>query len=359
MKRELTIGAIFFLVFFCLGLGSYAFLKEYLLEPSEPIAGQDEALLGDGKVSEVAEQVSPSVVGITNLKDDGDMFSQRTKESTGSGVILNHEGYIVTNNHVVKDADRLIVTLADGNEEQATLVGTDPRTDLAVIKVKVDNHVTPVKFGNSDQVVVGEQVIAIGNPLGLRFARSVTAGVVSGLNRLLTTEEGFAFRLIQTDAAINPGNSGGALVNLNGQLIGINTIKIAAEGFEGMGFSIPANRVKAVVNDLIAYGEVRRPAMGVRMLCDFSKNEAGYYNLPVNGGVAVDPIEGGPAAKAGLEKYDIITKIDGKDVQTGIELQEMIFDRKIGQEITVQFLRLPDHEGIKPQVKTVQLKLEK
>src|SRR5690606_6841013 len=143
-------------------------------------------------------------------------------------------GYIVTNNHVVKDADKIIVTLADGNEEEAQIIGTDPRTDLAVIKVKVDNYVTPVKFGDSDKLLVGEEVVAIGNPLGQRFARTVTAGIVSGLNRLLTTEEGFTFRLIQTDAAINPGNSGGALVNLRGELIGINTVKIAAEGFEGM-----------------------------------------------------------------------------------------------------------------------------
>src|SRR5690606_11102043 len=134
------------------------------------------------------------------------------------------------------------------------------------IKIQVERKVTPARLGNSDRLLVGQEVVAIGNPLGLRFARSVTAGIVSGLNRVITTEEGFVLRLVQTDAAINPGNSGGALVNLDGEVIGINTIKIAMQGFEGMGFSIPSNQVKTIVNEMIKNGRVIRPMMGIKIL---------------------------------------------------------------------------------------------
>jgi len=308
-------------------------------------------------VSDVAALVSPSVVGITNFSSTGSIFDQRNVESTGSGVILDQEGYIVTNYHVVKGADRLIVTLADGNEEEAIIIGTDSRTDLALIKIKVDNKVTPVQFGDSDKLVVGERVIAIGNPLGLRFARSVTAGVVSGLNRLLTTEEGFPFRLIQTDAAINPGNSGGALVDLNGNLIGINTIKIAEQGFEGMGFSIPSNQVKEVISSIKKNGKVVRPIMGIKIIGEVSENQSNIYNLPSCCGVIIDPIRGGPAYQAGMGKYDIITAVNGKEVGTSLDLQEEIFNKKVGQTITVNIVRLINNDPIETEKKKIQVTL--
>jgi serine protease Do len=219
-------GVLYFLLFFLLGAGLFNMIGS-VLENRAIVSDEKDRSVNDGTISAVAAKVSPSVVGITNLQRSGDIFNQRTSESTGSGVIVDEEGYIVTNNHVVKNAEKLIVTLIDGNEENAEVVGTDARSDLALIKIKVDRHVTPARLGDSDQLVVGEEVLAIGNPMGLRFARSVTAGIISGLNRLLTTEEGFSYRLIQTDAAINPGNSGGALFNLNGDVIGINTIKIS------------------------------------------------------------------------------------------------------------------------------------
>lgn len=356
MKKETAKGFLLFAVCFFLGLGTFAFINHYLLTWSKPMVGE-EAPFSDGKISDVAKLVSPSIVGITSLSRSDNVFNHRTVESTGSGVVLDHEGYIVTNHHVIRGADRVIVTLADGNEEEAKIVGTDPRTDLALIKVKVDNHVTPIVFGNSDKLEVGQQVIAIGNPLGLRFARSVTAGVVSGLNRLLTTEEGFPFRLIQTDAAINPGNSGGALVNLNGQLVGINTIKIAAEGFEGMGFSIPSNQVKRVVEDLKKFGEVKRPVIGIRILSDFSYDAAHFFRLPADYGVAVEPLPGGPAFKAGMKKYDIITKIDGEKIENGLDLQERIYRKKIGDAVEVEFVRMPANDGGKMQLHTVTVTL--
>ena len=345
---------LYFLLFFCIGVGLFNVLVSVLDERT--IVSENQAAR-NGTIKEVAATVSPSVVGITNLQRSGDIFNQRTSESTGSGVILDVKGYIVTNNHVVKDAERLVVTLIDGNEEEAKIIGTDPRTDLAVIKIKVDNHVTPAKLGDSDRVVVGEEVVAIGNPLGLRFARSVTAGVVSGLNRLLTTEEGFAYRLIQTDAAINPGNSGGALFNLNGEVIGINTVKISATGFEGMGFSIPVNQVRQVIEAIKEYGQVDWPSMGIRIIGEIGEAEANYFNLPDCCGVAVTPNEGSPAERAGVKPYDIITAIDNRDVVTGTDLQEAIASKKIGQTIKVKIARIPQSKREKTQIKTFSIQL--
>jgi serine protease Do len=346
-------SALFFLLFFCIGVALFNVIE--LIFAQKSMLNNDQTQRGT--ISEVAARVSPSVVGITNLQRSGSIFDYRTSESTGSGVILDEEGYIVTNNHVVKGADRLLVTLIDGNEEEAEIIGTDPRTDLAVIKIKVDNHVTPAKLGDSDRLVVGEEVLAIGNPLGLRFARSVTAGVISGLNRLLTTEEGFSSRLIQTDAAINPGNSGGALFNLNGEVIGINSVKIAAAGFEGMGFSIPVNQVEQVIEAIKKNGKVDWPVMGVRIIGEIGKAEADYFELPDCCGVIIVPDQGSPAARAGIKPYDIIIAIDNKDVATGSDLQEIIASKKIGQTIRVKIARIPQNEHSKTQIKTYSIKL--
>ncbi len=203
---------------------------------------------------------------------------------------------------------------------------------------------------------VGQEVVAIGNPLGLRFARSVTSGVVSGLNRVINTEEGFVFRLIQTDAAINPGNSGGALVNLDGEVVGINTIKIAMPGFEGMGFSIPARQVKTVVNEIIKNGRVIRPVLGIKILGEINSQEAKYYKLPVSQGVIIEPLPNSPALKAGIQANDIISKLNGKSIETGLELQEKIFAHKVGEKVELQIIRLPSRSGTKAQ--TIKLKVE-
>jgi serine protease Do len=356
MNRERAKGVLAFFALFLIGLAVYG-VVDAALAPSKPMV-QEDPQPSEG-VSEVAAQVSPSVVGITNLKQGGRVFDGHDSESTGSGVILDKEGHIVTNNHVVANADRLVVTLVDGEEREARIIGTDPPTDLAVIKITGDDNLFPAVFGDSDKLVVGQEVVAIGNPLGLSFARSVTAGIVSGLNRLLSTEEGFAYRLIQTDAAINPGNSGGALVNLNGQIIGINSSKIAAEGFEGMGFAIPANQVKMVTEDLLRHGKVQRPILGVRIVGEISPDQAKYHRLPIHHGVVVEPKRQGPADKAGLKPFDIITSIDNQDVTTSQELQEAIFSKKIGQVVKVQLMHLPNGSTAKTQVKTIQVKLAK
>lgn len=345
-----------FLTFFSMGLGTFWYVSQNYNPASQSILNtQDQGYRG--RISDVAAQVSPSIVGISNLSREGGMFAQNTVESTGSGVILDSDGYIVTNNHVVKGADTLTVTLADGNEEQAEVIGSDPQTDLALIKVKVDNHVTPIKFGDSEQLVVGQEVIAIGNPLGLRFARSVTAGIVSGLNRLLTTEEGFLFRLIQTDAAINPGNSGGALVNLDGELIGINTIKIAESGFEGMGFSIPSNQVKTVIGEIKDKGQVTRPIMGIRVIGEISREKARYFELPIKGGVIIEPVCGSAADKAGLKAFDVISAIDGKEVSTGLDLQAYILKKKAGDSVQVTIIRIINSKQAQVEKLTLKVRL--
>lgn len=288
----------------------------------------------------IAEQVGPAVVGISNRDVYTDFFrgEQEVEQSSGSGVIFDAKGYIVTNNHVVSGARKLIVSLADGRQVPAEIVGTDPRTDLAVIKINAGD-LTVARFGNSDNLRVGELTVAIGNPGGAEFARSVTMGIISGLNRLLITEEGLQFRLIQTDAAINPGNSGGALVNAKGEVIGINSIKIARTGFEGMGFAIPSKMVQQIVADLIKYKKVIRPALGVYMVRDVDKELADYNDLGVDYGVLIDPQPMGPADRAGMKRYDIIVEIDGKKITNRFELQEKIFGFKVGDEISVTVVR--------------------
>jgi len=348
-------GLKMFLICFCLGLGAF-FAVSSLIGPSKKVINEAKEVPAIGSVSNVAAKVSPSIVGISSLHRNGDMFNQKNTEATGSGVIWDKDGHIVTNYHVVEGAERLVVSLADGNQEEALVVATDPRTDLAVLKIKVDRKITPAQFGNSDKLVVGQEVVAIGNPLGLRFARSVTAGIVSGLNRVITSEEGFVFRLIQTDAAINPGNSGGALVDLRGQVVGINTIKIAVPGFEGMGFSIPSRQVEMVVKDLIKNGKVLRPIMGITILGEVSKNEASYYNISIPNGVAVVPVAGGPADRAGIKKNDIVIKMNGDPVETGQELQEKIFASKIGEEVELQIVRISGSAKI--QNLTIKVKLD-
>jgi len=289
-------------------------------------------------VVSIAQAVTPAVVGITNAQGGG-FLSRTGEEMTGSGVIFDStNGYIVTNNHVVQGASRILVTLADGRELSAELVGRDPYTDLAVLRIQAPNLVA-ANFGDSDQVNVGETAVAIGNPLGMKFARSVTVGVISGLNRQLTTDEGNAYQLIQTDAAINPGNSGGALVNDRGEIIGINSVKIAIAGFEGMGFAIPINQVQAVINTLVEEKQVVRPALGVRLVGEVTTESAAYYQLPVDYGVVIEVHRSSPADKAGLLDMDIIVAVDDQVIRTAAELQAGISQHQVGDIVQVKLFR--------------------
>ncbi|GAV22945.1 S1C family serine protease [Carboxydothermus pertinax] len=289
----------------------------------------------------VAKKVSPAVVGISNIAPGGFFGMGGLEEKgSGSGFIISPDGYIVTNNHVVEGAYELYVSLADGRQLKAKIVGTDPRADLAVIKINAKN--LPVAtLGHSSTLQVGELAIAIGNPLGKEFARSVTVGVISALNRTLTYETGEkSLRLIQTDAAINPGNSGGPLCNAKGEVVGINSAKISLSGFEGMGFAIPIDEAKPIIEQLINKGYVTRPWLGIAG-AEISEQEAQYYDLPQ--GIYIEGVVGGgPAAKAGIRAKDIITAINGKKITTMAELTDELFKYKPGQKIKVEVYRLSE-----------------
>lgn len=252
---------------------------------------------------------------------------------SGSGVIFNDQGYIVTNNHVVANADDLEVTLHDNRTFKATVIGTDPSTDLAVIQIKGDGLPT-LPLVNSDQVKVGEWVLAVGNPMGLNS--TVTAGIVSAKGRNINIlKEQFAVEsFIQTDAAINPGNSGGALVNLSGGLIGINTAIASPTGsYSGYGFAVPSNIVNKVVEDLLKYGRVQRGVLGV-MIRSVDGNLAKDKNLSLNTGVYVDSLfDNSAAANAGIEKGDVIVQVEERKIKTSPELQEMVARYRPGDKI--------------------------
>jgi serine protease Do len=288
-----------------------------------------------------AQQVLPTVVGITNKAMIYDIHTGRSvlrERATGTGVIIDSGGYIVTNNHVIEGASEINVTLADGEEYSARLIGADPATDLAVIKIERDG--LPVaSFGNSDRLAVGETAIAIGNPLGLAFSQTVTVGVISAKQRVITINE-HNFNFIQTDAAINDGNSGGALVNINGEVIGINTAKIKISGVEGMGFAIPANTVKTITRDLILHGRIIRPRMGVYWGGDVDETLAEQLQLPVNYGVLIqDVAPNSPASRAGIRSRDVLIAMGDKKITSLNELRARIYEYNVGDEVEVTLIR--------------------
>jgi serine protease Do len=282
-----------------------------------------------GSVVAIARKTGPAVVGIrTTVQVPVEQFFGEIERSgsEGSGIIISKDGYILTNYHVVSDADprrsrrrqvNLEVFLPDKRRTEAKFIGGDRINDLAVIKIGL-KKLTVAELGDSSHLKVGALAVAIGNPLGLEFAGSVTTGVISALNRAVTMGDR-TLKLIQTDAAINPGNSGGALVDAAGAVIGVNTVKIAVSGVEGLGFAIPINDVKPVVRQLIKYGYVKgRPLIGISGR-EITREIAEYYDLPLGIFiVGVDP-EGG-AAKAGIRKKDILTHLAGKRVMTMKEL---------------------------------------
>ena len=290
-------------------------------------------------IVKAAKKVGPAVVGITNKALVRDIFNrvQLTELGTGSGVIYDKKGLIVTNNHVVEGAQEIVVSLSDGRSVPGQVLGVDAATDLAVVKIDADN-LTVATFGDSDQIMVGEPAIAIGNPLGLEFRGSVTAGVISALNRSIDLGER-KFKLIQTDAAINPGNSGGALVNADGEVIGINSAKIAVSGVEGIGFAIPINAAKPIVADLEKQGRVSRPYLGVSLV---DKDIAERYGIDVDlqGGIYIIKVaSGGPAWKAGLRTNDIITKFDGENISSVSDLRDKIAAKGIGSTVNLTIMR--------------------
>ncbi len=326
-------------------------------ETSTPLAGEERNLAGENldiaeevrqyymAVVHAAEAVTPSVVGISNYGYTYDFWgrsSELREVGTGSGVIISEDGLIVTNYHVIENAEEIIVTLGSGEEVQAEAIGVDPPTDLAVLRI--DKAGLPAAaFADTENLRAGEPAIAIGNPLGLDFQQTVTLGVVSAVERTITIQ-GQRFTFIQTDAAINDGNSGGALVNIYGKVIGINTAKIKIPGVEGMGFAIPSNTVNEIISDLIEEGRVIRPWLGV-FISTLSPMDAQRFELPVDYGVVVnDLVSQGPAQRAGMEPGDIIIEINDQTITNTAVLQEVLYQLQVGDEVAVKVIR--DYEEV-------------
>lgn len=344
----------------------------------------------DSDITNAVNKVQDAVVSVINLQSQnqgtngfGQLFGQQQQESSddsnleasseGSGVIYKKSGnsaYIVTNNHVVEGQQGLEVLLKDGTKVKAELVGTDAYSDLAVLKISADKVNKVASFGDSNSLKVGEPAIAIGSPLGSEYANSVTSGIISSLNRQVTStnesNQTVNINAIQTDAAINPGNSGGPLVNIEGQVIGINSSKIASTSasssgvsVEGMGFAIPSNDVVNIINQLEKDGKVTRPALGITMV-DLSavstQQQEQILKIPesVTNGVIVTSVQPAtPAEKAGLKQYDVITKIDDTDVSSGVELQSVLYQKKVGDSVKVTYYR-----GKEKKTTTIQLTID-
>jgi serine protease Do len=286
--------------------------------------------------SQVNKKVSPSVVYIGITATTTDFFGQsQTQTGSGSGVIISSDGYIMTNFHVIDGSEAVNVKLNDGKSYKAKLIGKDAQTDLAVIKIDAAN-LKAATFGDSSKLEVGDMALAIGNPLGTENG-TLTVGVISALNRVVTIEN-FSMNLIQTDAAVNPGNSGGALVNAYGEVIGIVNAKTSAVGIEGLGYAIPINDAKKVVNLLMTKGYVTgRIRLGIEPK-DITEEVADYYDLPV-GVYVVSVTKGGSADKAGIIPKDVIIGIDGKDVLTSAELAAVRDKHKAGDVIKILIVR--------------------
>jgi serine protease Do len=364
-KRPLIYGATLIVIGLIIGLGisstfnlhSKAFTEEATIskEAIDILSKTGQAM------AEVTAAVKPAVVNISSTKrikmsgmqspffDDpffrrffGDEFGpfgrprEHKQAALGSGVIVDKDGYILTNNHVIKDADEIKVKLSDKREFKGKVIGTDPKTDLAVIKID-SNHLPVIKLGDSEKLKVGETVIAIGNPFGLN--QTVTSGIVSATGRAnvgIADYEDF----IQTDAAINPGNSGGALVNVKGELVGINTaIFSTSGGYQGIGFAIPSSMAKVVMDNLIKKGKVVRGWLGVSIQ-PVTPDLAKQFEIKDDKGALVgDVVEEGPAEKAGIKRGDVIIEYDGKDVSDPSSLRNSVAGTPPGKKVTVKIMR--------------------
>ncbi|MBP2241944.1 serine protease Do [Cytobacillus eiseniae] len=310
-------------------------------------------------LADTIEQASKAIVGIVNKQQQTNRFNQSNEaveSGTGSGVIFKKTAdgaYIVTNNHVIEGANEIEVSLHDGEKAKAELIGTDPLTDIAVLKIAGDVDVETLTFGDSSQLRAGDQVLAIGNPLGLDLSRTVTQGIVSAIDRTIavsTSAGEWDLEVIQTDAAINPGNSGGALINTSGELIGINSLKISESGVEGLGFAIPSNEVQAIIDALIENGQVIRPYLGVSLAS--LEEIPPFYLQRISGEVtkgamvtSIDP--NSSAAKAGLQVEDILISIGGNEIADTTDLRKYLYaEFSIGDKVAIEFYRQGERKTV-------------
>lgn len=326
--------------------------EQTLPSQSEQSYNVEQTSSNSNSVADIVENTSKAIVGIVNMQQQQMSPFSSSEESieagTGSGVLFKKEGdhaYIVTNNHVIEKADSVDVSFENGEKTTAEVIGADALTDLAVLRVDAKFAEAILPFGDSDTLRAGDQVFAIGNPLGLDFSRTVTQGIVSALERSInvTTSAGnWDLQVIQTDAAINPGNSGGALINSAGELIGINSLKIADRGVEGLGFAIPSNDAQPIVDEIIKFGKIERPYLGIA-LAELEQIPRQYLEeLPeeVTEGVVVTQISPDAAAgKAGVEAGDVIIAVDGNEITNSNELRKALYSLNIGDKTKLTVYR--------------------
>ncbi|MGO3200815.1 MAG: S1C family serine protease, partial [Ruoffia tabacinasalis] len=352
-----------------------------LLSDDQPTAYSQEDLIEfESTITQTVQDTQEAVVSVGNYQSvQTNPFGQRgyvegqglqlediqqepILVGTGSGVIYKVDGeiaYVVTNNHVIDGHDSLEVTLNDGTQIEATEVGSDALSDLAVLQISSESVTDVIEFANSDEIQVGSIAIAIGSPLdSATFASTVTQGIVSGLNRSLPIDtdsdgaEDWEMTLLQTDAAINPGNSGGALVNSSGQLIGINSSKIATSTVEGMGFAIPSNNVTQIIEQLEANGEVIRPVLGTTTVnlnyfaLETRVQDLGLAEDMTDGAVVIDVAANSSAEAAGIEQFDVITAINDEPVTDGQVLRQLLYEYQVGDTITLTLIRGGEEQQI-------------
>ncbi|AMA71482.1 MULTISPECIES: S1C family serine protease [Aneurinibacillus] len=334
--------------------------------PEQP--GQREPVIGGNTANysvnvntaivDAVEKVENAVVGVVNIQQRRDFFGfvEEGTAGTGSGIVFRKAGgkaYIVTNYHVIERAEQVQVALANGEKNvEAKVVGADEYTDLAVLEIDGSKVEQVAEFGDSSKVKVGEPAIAIGNPLGLAFSRTVTQGIISSTERTMPVdidgdnETDLEVNVLQTDAAINPGNSGGPLVNIAGQVIGINSMKIAKTGVEGLGFAIPIDDANKIIDDLIRYKSVQRPMLGLERPVDLGQVPEDARRDPlqlpgdVESGVVITSVTPmSPADKAGLKRYDVIVQLDDQKIESLAQLRKYLFQKRVGDTVQITFYR--------------------
>ena len=338
-KKKLFPYFIFYVVTVCSSiLAVILYIKYYPIESKVINENINKTIVTEKGIEDAIGNVYDAVVTVNSYYGD-------TKIGTGSGFIYKSEdkGYILTNNHVIEDANSYTVILSTGEVVQANLLGRDAYSDLAVLSIDKDKVTKVATIGDSDLVEVGNTVFTVGSPMGEEYSGSVTRGIISGKDRTIEVDD-VVTKVIQTDASINPGNSGGPLVNLAGEVIGITSMKLASSEIEGMGFAIPINDVKIYVQSLEKGEEVSRPQLGVSLINVTDTYRLYYYNIRVDrniksGVVVADVTPGGPAAKAGLAQGDVITKIGDKKVDNISRLRYYLYEHNIGDTINVTYIR--------------------
>ena len=368
-KKGFTFLIIILIGFLSGALGSFVTLQLYQKQVSQATNNTTNTVTqtsykNENATTQAVNKVKDAVVSVItysanrqnsvfgNDETDTDTDSQQVA-SEGSGVIYKKNGkdaYLVTNTHVIKGASKVDIRLADGTKVPGEIVGSDTFSDIAVVKISSEKVTTVAEFGDSSKLNVGETAIAIGSPLGSEYANTVTQGIISSLNRnvSLKSQDGQAIstKAIQTDTAINPGNSGGPLVNIQGQVIGITSSKIASNGgtsVEGLGFAIPSNDAQNIIKQLESDGKVTRPALGIQMvnLANIGASDLRKLNIPssVTSGVVVKSVQSNMPAYGHLEKYDVITKVDDKEISSSTDLQSALYNHSIGDNIKITYYR--------------------